>query len=148
RQYLDRLSEHLQQPRLRAAATRLQQRFDESRTSRQRMLDRLKLDANHRRLFEVYPEIGSAKLYRRLAQLRNFYYLDLLLAEIADRLGVVEWVVRCMLPEELETILAERRPIPPTIHERQTGCLFALVDGRETIIGGDEALQLFGRFQE
>jgi phosphohistidine swiveling domain-containing protein len=147
RQYLDHLIEQLRQPPAQAAA-RLLQRLHEGHEARQRLLDRLNLDRSHRRLFEVYPEIGAAKLYRRLAQLRNFYYLDLLLAESARRLGVAEWVVRGMLPEELTSILQSRRHVPPAIAERVGACMLALFDESEHVRGGDAAAAMARLFQE
>jgi phosphohistidine swiveling domain-containing protein len=147
-QYLERLAEQLRQPRARDGAAGLRKRLEQGREARKRLLDRLNLDDGHRRLFEVYPEIGAAKLYRRYAQLRNFYYLDLLLAEIARRLGVTEWALRCMLPEEIEDVLEARRPVPAAVEERLSGCLYALIEGREQVVGGTPALELARRFQE
>jgi phosphohistidine swiveling domain-containing protein len=147
-QYLARLSEQVRQPRVRAASADLVRRFEQSRAARQQVLDRLHIDGPHRRLFEVYPEIGAAKLYRRHAQLRNFYYLDLLLAEIARRLGVAEWVVRCMVPEEVVASLGEGRPLPAAVEDRSPDCLFAAIDGAEAVHGGDAARELAARFQE
>jgi phosphoenolpyruvate synthase/pyruvate phosphate dikinase len=112
------------------------------------VLDRLGLDDAHRRLFELYPEIGAAKLYRRNAQLRNFFYLDLLLAEVARRLGVTEWVVRCMLPEEVESALQSKQPVPAAFEERLSACLYALVGDEECVVGGEPARELARRFEE
>jgi phosphohistidine swiveling domain-containing protein len=63
------------------------------------------IDTRHKKLFNLYSEIGRVKLHRRYLQLRNFYFLDLLLAEFAHRLNVTEWEVRCCFPEELLTAL-------------------------------------------
>lgn len=59
------------------------------------------IDPQHEKLFNLYSEIGRVKLLRRYLQLRNFYFLDLLLAEFAHRLNATEWEVRCCFPEEL-----------------------------------------------
>jgi phosphohistidine swiveling domain-containing protein len=148
REYLDRLIEQLQQPRSRADTAGLLRKSDDGREARDRLLDRLNLDAAHRRLFEIYPEIGAAKLYRRHAQLRNFFYLDLLLAEVARRLGVAEWVVRCMLPEEMESILQGRQPVPVAIAERESGCMFVRLGGDEQVVGGAVTWEMARLFQE
>src|SRR5262249_17150448 len=95
-----------------------------------------------RALFEVYPQVGAAKLYRRYAQLRNFYYLDLVLAEVAGRLGVSEWTVRCMLPEEVAAALRSRRPIGASVRARTEGCLYALLGEEEYVLTGDAAREL------
>lgn len=101
-----------------------------------------KLDRGHRSLLDQYAEIGAAKLYRRHAQLRNFYYLDLLLAEIAGRIGVSEWTVRCMLPEEVVACLRARRLVDPTIRDREEDCLFARLGNREHVLAGKDAAEL------
>jgi phosphohistidine swiveling domain-containing protein len=146
--YLARLTEQLRHPRGRAGSADLLRRFEEGRTARQQAQERLQIDPAHRRLFEVYPEIGAAKLYRRHAQLRNFYYLDLLLADIARRLGVAEWVVRCMLPEEVEHCLQTGAPVPPAALERSPDCMYAHFDGEEEVVGGKAARQLARLFQK
>jgi phosphohistidine swiveling domain-containing protein len=139
-QYLERLADRLNQP---AAATDAQgkRQYAVAARARQEALCKLDLDSAHRALFEVYPEIGAAKLYRRYAQLRNFYYLDMLLAEIARRIGVNEWAIRCMLPEEVIGSLESRRPIDSAILQRSDGCLYALLGDEERIVTGS-------RFQE
>ncbi len=100
------------------------------------------MDRPHRALFELYPEIGSVKLYRRYAQLRNFYWLDMLLAEIARRLGVSEWTVRCMVPEEVMASVPVRRLVDPAARARLRGCVYALVAGEEHVTAGKPAAQL------
>src|SRR5437588_10746406 len=102
--------------------------------ARAKLLDTLKLDTAHTTLFDVYPEIGAVKLYRLYAQLKNFYFLDMLLAEIARRLDVSEWVIRCMTPEEVIASLRRGRLATPGIKERVDGCVFAVLDGEERIL--------------
>jgi hypothetical protein len=116
--------------------------------ARRELWRRLNVDDAHRMLFELYPEIGAVKLYRRYAQLRNFYYLDMLLAEIARRLGVSEWTVRCMLPEEVIASVAARRVVNRAIRDRLEGCVYALFDGREHIVTGEQAKELRGLFRD
>jgi hypothetical protein len=60
-----------------------------------------RIEEPHAELFKLYAEIGRVKLLRRYWQLRNFYFLDLLLAEFARRLDVTEWEIRCAFPEEI-----------------------------------------------
>ena len=122
--YAERLAEHLHNPAAGAAAD-MAGRYDSARQARCETLAKLDLDLGHRALFEVYAEIGAAKLHRRYAQLRNFYYLDMLLAEIARRVGVSEWTIRCMLPEEVAASLRAGRLVDPQILDRRNGCLYA-----------------------
>lgn len=114
-----------------------------SAAERRALLERLRIDAAHAALFEVYPEIGAVKLYRRYAQLRNFYYLDMLLAEIARRLRTSEWTIRCMLPEEIVASLRTGKlQKPSSIRERLEGCVIALHEGAERVVTGAEASEL------
>lgn len=108
---------------------------------RAEVLERLRLDPAHAALFEVYPEIGAVKLYRRSAQLANFYFLDLLLAEIARRLEVTEWTVRCLLPDEVVASLEQGAVAVPDVGARLEGCVFAVLEGEERVLVGEEAAQ-------
>jgi phosphohistidine swiveling domain-containing protein len=144
RQYIDRLVQQLDAPP--SHADDLLRRCDEARAGRRRLLEQLPIDDRHRPLFESYAEIGAVKLSRRYAQLRNFHSLDLLLAEIARRLGVVEWAVRCMLPEEIEASLQAGRVIAEGVADRAHDCVFALLDGEEHVGGGPAARELAERF--
>jgi phosphohistidine swiveling domain-containing protein len=138
-QYMQRLAE-----RLHAAAGdgEMRGRYEAARQARDEALARIDLDPGHRSLFEVYADIGAAKLHRRYAQLRNFYYLDMLLAEVARRVGVSEWTVRCMLPEEVAASLRAGGLVDPEILERQSGCAFAILGGEEVVLGNGDAEEL------
>lgn len=96
------------------------------------------VDETHRDLFRIHGRIGVAKLYRRFAQLRNFYYLDQLLAEIAARLAVTEAAVRSSVPEEIEAALAGHEALGRAQAER-AGFAAHVIDGdAERILGGDK----------
>lgn len=140
--YLGRLLDQARNPGALADGADVVARYEEAGRARRKLLQRLRLDVPHRALFELYPEIGAVKLYRRYAQLRNFHGLDMLLTEIARRLGVSEWAVRCMLPEEIIAALESRRGILPAARERLQGCVFVVVDGMEHIVTGAEAAEL------
>jgi phosphohistidine swiveling domain-containing protein len=137
--YLRRLLDQTRNPTALADGADLMARCEQGRRKRQELLGSLKLDRCHVALFEVYPEIGAVKLYRRYAQLRNFYYLDMLLAEIGRRLDVSEWTVRCMLPEEVMASLRSHRLASRAIRERLAGCIYTMVDGREQVVTGEVA---------
>ena len=140
--YLGRLLEQLRDPGALAEGAGVTARCQEAGRARRQLLRRLRLDVPHRALFELYPEIGAVKLYRRYAQLRNFHGLDMLLAEIARRLGVREWAVRCMLPEEVVASLQSRRLVDTDVGQRLEGCVFAVVHGEEHIVTRAEAADL------
>lgn len=108
---------------------------------RDALLHQLGVEPNYAALFHVYPEIGAVKLYRRAAQLRNFYFLDMLMAEIARRLRVSESTVRCLAPEEVIAALASGS-VSAALRERTHGCVFVRVDGREQVVAGERAREL------
>ena len=139
--YFERLAEGLRQSPT-SAKIAGEQPYEAAARARHEMLVSLDLDLPQRALFEVYPEIGAAKLHRRYAQLRNFYYLDMLLAEIARRIGVSEWTVRCLLPEEVMAAIPSRQPLSSAIAERAKGCLYAIVGDVEQVVTGSESSEL------
>ncbi|MCT4660955.1 MAG: PEP-utilizing enzyme [Tissierellales bacterium] len=61
-----------------------------------------------RDLVKLYGELAVSKAYRRLAQLKNFYYLDELVKEIAYKTHLTESHIRFMMPEEVMALLEER----------------------------------------
>lgn len=99
------------------------------------------LDSAHEGLFRVYSEVGRVKIARRFAQLRNFYFLDRLMAQTASRLGASEWDVRCCLPEEVIASLRRHR-LPRNIEERRERCAVVYRPSGETVICGEEMRRL------
>lgn len=146
-QYVSRLWEQAKNPRALADCAGLVARGERAVRERRELLERLAVDAPHAALFEIYPEIGAVKLYRRYAQLRNFYFLDMMLAEIARRLGVSEWTVRCMLPEEVIASLEAGGLVDEAIRERLSGCVYAVAGGDERVVAGAEAAEARGLFR-
>jgi phosphohistidine swiveling domain-containing protein len=140
-QYIDRLATELS-ARSAGQTSPTAPSPEQADRERRTLLQRLHIDPAHQALFAIYPEIGAVKLYRRHAQLRNFYYLDMLLGEIARRLDVNEWTVRCMLPEEVIASLQAGSLIDPAIPERRDGCVYALIGGREQVLAGKPATEL------
>lgn len=135
---VDQILNSLQNERPSAMARTILTRFAENRVQKDLLFDRLKLDVPHRELFELYPEIGAVKLHRRYAQLRNFYFLDMLLSEIAKRLQVDEWTIRSALPEEIMRALREGAPLLAEAHSRRSGCMFVLRNDKELLVSGDQ----------
>ncbi|GAC1463131.1 MAG: hypothetical protein NVSMB9_00210 [Isosphaeraceae bacterium] len=146
--YIERFVEHLNHPETHDRAFSHQGREPDAAIRKQSLLNSLRMDDAHRALFAVYTEIGAAKLYRRSAQLRNFYYLDLLLAEIADRLEVDEWTVRCMLPREIEASLLAGKLVDAAILDRRESCMYALLPDHEFLAAGDQAKEFHQMFRD
>lgn len=117
--------------------TQLEVRRDE----RDQLLDSLGFQSKHRQFFELYPEIGAVKLLRRYVQLRNFFYLDLLLAEIAHRLKTTEWQIRNMLPEEIVEAL-QSGIILDEMKQRNEGCVYCVINGKSKVITGTQVRKM------
>ncbi len=114
--------------------------LERSETARQRAFADLGLDAVHQHLFRLHSRVGLAKLFRRHIQLRNFYFLDALLAAAARRLRVPEGVVRCLLPEELDLLLSTgAAPSDAMTSRAESGLVLYLIDGdTEAVLSGSE----------
>lgn len=99
---------------------------------------RVGVDGIHQQLFRLHSRVGVIKLQRRYVQLRNFYYLDQLLAEIAARRGVAEATIRSLLPEEIEGVLQERKPVSAEQNRRAEFAVYLLNADGEQIFAGPE----------
>lgn len=53
------------------------------------------------RLINSYSKFSTIKAHRRLAQLKNFYFLDKLLWRISIRFNIQEYILRYMFPSEI-----------------------------------------------
>lgn len=120
----------------------IRDRLEANREERDTLLYDLGFDQKHRQLFELYPQIGSVKLYRRYVQLRNFFYLDLLIEEFARRVKCSEWQIRNLLPEE---VLASINVgvMPSDAEARCDGCVYCALDGDSFVLSGE----IVSRFQ-
>lgn len=116
-------------------------RQDEAAENRIRMFKKYKIEEKYQNLFRIYSKIGTIKIKRRYYQLKNFYYLDQLLLEIAKRNEISESTIRCMLPDEIVSFLRGDRGILNEGKNREKAKLFvySLSDGRDKIICGPEA---------
>lgn len=125
---------------------------DLERMSRQKVLyfSQYDIDYEHKVLFKVFSKIGTLKIYRRYVQLINFYYLDMLISEIAQRFSTSESVIRCMLPNEVEELLNGNQKTLQKGIERSTAKIFAVIfsNGSYNIVCGDSARQLYSKLKE
>lgn len=125
----------------------IRDRLEANRDERDALLDHLGFDPKHRQLFELYPQIGSVKLLRRYVQLRNFYYLDLMIEEIAHRLNRSEWQIRNLLPEEVLSSL-ETGTVPSETESRCDGCIYYALDGKSSVVAGEFVHQLLREMEK
>lgn len=101
-----------------------------------------KMTADEKRLLHIYQNWGMTKSRRRMAQLRNFYFLDMLIEEIAFRNQIPEDYIRFMTPTEVKELLLHHI-LPPDIERRSSSCLCYLNENEIYICNGDYQNDLF-----
>jgi nucleoside phosphorylase/phosphohistidine swiveling domain-containing protein len=106
---------------------------------------RHRIDEAHQMLFRMHSRIGIAKLYRRYFQLRNFAFLDQLLSDVSRRKSCPEEVVRCLLPEEIEVVLATGQSIPSEMRLRTDFAVHVIQGNAEAVFGGPHFTQIRDR---
>lgn len=92
-----------------------------------------RLSHGQRRLFAAYGDFGHLKAFRRLAELKNFFFLDRIITELAIRFEVPEKWLRFMTPEEITKLLQNREPFSEGIVWRATRMLYYAQDEQEAI---------------
>ena len=83
--------------------------------------------------------------------MRNFYYLDNLILEIAKRNRVGEGTIRCLLPEEVISLLQGNTEILDVGKARATSPVFSVIFRHENapeIIIGDKAKKLYEKMKK
>lgn len=93
-------------------------------------------------LFDIYPKLAITKLYRKYYQIRNFYFLDMILSEIADRMQEREEFIRSMLPEEILEYLENGTLIKEQIESRINECAYIYCDSKEFIVTDRKEISL------
>lgn len=101
-----------------------------------------KLAIDEKRLLHIYHNWGMTKSRRRMAQLRNFYFLDMLIEEIAFRHQIPEDYIRFMTPAEVKKLLLHHI-LPPNIDKRSSSCLCYLNERTTYICNGDYQDEIF-----
>jgi len=116
--------------------------YEIDRSSRASLACTLGIDLQYQKIFQHYGEFAVSKAYRRLSQLKNFYYLDRLLEEIAMRLDMPEKWLRFMKPEEIIGLLTNSLASVEDVDERSKMMLYMIAEGREVIWTGSPAREL------
>lgn len=81
-----------------------------------------RLTREEKRLISVYHNWGATKARRRLSQLKNFYFLDKLIEEIAFRYQMPEDYIRFMTPQEINNLFASGH-MPIGVEKRAKSCI-------------------------
>lgn len=107
------------------------------------------VDGIHQVLFRYFSEIGTLKILRRYYQLRNFYYLDNLISEIAKRHNVSEAIIRCLLPNEVMELFQGKKNVLIRGKERADSPVFAYIINNDTeeFVLGTQANNLYEKMK-
>jgi phosphohistidine swiveling domain-containing protein/predicted phosphodiesterase len=113
-------------------------KLEEFENRRQALFDQYKIDPKHQLIFRLYGRIGVTKLYRRYGQLRNFYFLDRLIAEFSRRKEISEGQLRSLLPEELERFVRGELKITSDYKERISFAIHLIGEAGEVVLSGEK----------
>ena len=149
-QMLEKLMKGYDDSSIKERQDRLVERQNQVMARRAKLFSIYEIDEKYQRLFFIYSQIGSLKMKRRYYQLRNFYFLDKLIQEIAHRNKVEEGIIRCMLPDEVISLLNGEKEMLQRGKERLSSEVFVyqLKKDSETILCGEEAVILAKKMKE
>lgn len=95
-----------------------------------------KLNDWEKNIFLIYSNWGVLKSRRRLAQLKNFYFLDMIIEEIAFRKKIPEDFIRFMVPQEfIEFLKSDNLPI--NIEQRSKQSLYYINNSGYSVFTGE-----------
>ena len=100
--------------------------------------DNIGLSEDEFYMFLQFPKIALTKLYRKYFQIKNFYFLDLILEEVSYRSQRPEAAIRSMLPEEIIGLLEGGRINEESILKRINSCVYYISFDKEVIESDDE----------
>ncbi len=143
-QMIERLMKEYDDNTIKQRQNMLVERQHQVMAKRVKLFSLYDINERYQRLFLIYSQMGSLKMKRRYYQLRNFYFLDKLIQEIAIRNNVEEGVIRCMLPNEVMALLNGEKDVLQRGRERLASEIFVYQLGKngENIIYGEEAIAL------
>ncbi|RZK21857.1 MAG: hypothetical protein EOO43_10325, partial [Flavobacterium sp.] len=137
--FLEKLKAGVHGDLMRRSAVDYKKTFSEAESVRNKYFDHYSISPLLRMQFLLYSRIGAAKLYRRYVQLRNFYFLDLLIGKISDSLNVKEEILRNLLPDEVEMLLKYELTINESHRNRVMGATLVLSDNEAIILTGNQS---------
>lgn len=116
-----------------------QETFEATKQKREALLASLTIDANWKRLFDVYGDFMITKIYRRYAQLLAVHHMSAILQEIARRKYITEKQVRFATYSDVQKMLIENDYNEAELLERTKHCVYYAERGFEKVFIGQEA---------
>lgn len=149
--FVERLKVEIDNPNIKEQQDRIVNAMSRAAAERILNFSRYNVDEKHQMLFRAFSKIGTVKILRRYYQLRNFYYLDNLILEIAKRNKVSEGTIRCLLPEEVIRLLKGENDILKEGIFRAESPVFSVVLQNEKspeIFIGNKAKELYEKMKK
>ncbi|MEM3458977.1 MAG: PEP-utilizing enzyme [Candidatus Bathyarchaeia archaeon] len=138
--FVNRIKEYLRHDFLWKTKEQFANVINSIKEEQKALYSKYNIDTIHQKMFTVYGEIGLVKLFRRFIQLRNFFFLDKLMNEIAFRKGYEESIIRSLLPEEIERLLAGKLNVGEDIKSRTEFMVYLIHGNDEKVISGTKHL--------
>ncbi|MBN1385858.1 hypothetical protein JW968_02655 [Candidatus Woesearchaeota archaeon] len=114
----------------------------EDNKRRKEVLNELKIDDDHKNLFDLWGDFMLTKIYRRNAQIKSFFYFDKLQKEIAKRIGVIQEHLRFMQPDEVENALHGGEVYVELLNKRMEFSVYYAEKGYDEFVTGEAAREL------
>lgn len=109
---------------------------------REKLVKKLKLSEDVRKLFDGFGDFMVTKIYRRYAQIYAVYKMEFLQREIGQRFNLSEKEVRFMLPTEVKQMLLEQVVDREEIKERVKFCVYYAEKDNDVVFTGVRAKEL------
>lgn len=149
--FVEKLKIEIDNPNIKEQQDRIVNAMSKAATERILNFSRYNIDEKHQLLFRAFSKIGTVKILRRYYQLRNFYYLDNLILEIAKRNKVSEGTIRCLLPDEVIKLLRGEKNILEYGKSRVDSLVFAVLfknNEKPEFLLNDKAKDLYDKMKK
>ena len=94
-----------------------------------KLIDDLKIDKKHQKLFDVTQDFIYSKEYRKMSLVQSYYEIDSLLKEISKRLRLSMAELRNCLLDEVKQMLQGKLKKPKDLSKRMKGFFIAVING-------------------
>ena len=113
-----------------------------------RLLNQLRVDEKHRWMFWVVREFGFQKTYRKDVEYYSYYTYDVMLQELARRLGATVNQAHYLLKDEIIAILQGKKQVDVSeLNERIRCNFYVVINGRGKLLVGKRARQFIKKIK-
>lgn|GEM_PF-6375872 len=106
---------------------------------KKRLFRKYGINKQYQNLFLSNTKFGISKSFRRLAQLKNFYYTDKLLEEIAIRLNIKINELLFISPDQVIDLIKKKKSYLKNLKNKSKYFLYLYKDKKEFVESGEKA---------